>query len=186
MKTKQSKFESPFIRNLVVTDNPICLTAPKKMMYSTKSTRKKLFPRFRWFRIADVCCVCVCDFPCVCPGDCSCPCGNVSMPMNHEAMRGSTPDKAAYAVRLKRTVKVRKEDFGGLVGDISSHGVYVTNDSGYVILSQLKKQQVPADLARLVTESYDIGPTVALPEIRSFLDTLSELGITEIVESLDE
>lgn len=183
MREKQKEFEIPVIRHLVVTDTPICLGSSKLTYSQKKTSRSGRLPRFS---TADICCVCMCDFPCICPGDCSCPCGNVCITHEPRSLSESGPVESERTFQLKPNIKVRKEAFGGLVGDVSTEGVYVTNESGIRILSLLKGPQTAIGISNSLKRTYRCDTDTILSGIKEFFSSLLTLDIISIKEESED
>ena len=67
----------------------------------------------------------------------------------------------------------------GFIFDPERGDSYTVNETGLLILKKLKENLSPEEIARVLSEEYEISPEEALRDIYEFLDTLKRLGLWE-------
>ena len=71
-------------------------------------------------------------------------------------------------------------DGTGVLLDLRTKLYYTLNETGRLIWEQLERGLGPEEIARRLSEEYDVSPEEALREVEEFLGKLREEGLVEV------
>jgi hypothetical protein len=82
---------------------------------------------------------------------------------------------------LKRTVRLREEEFGGLVYDRETSDIFEVNHIGYEILKLCTGELTVDEIALRIALKYGEDVEKVKSDVKSFLDSARERGLLMVV-----
>lgn len=184
-------YEKPAMRQLVVTDSPICTNHPELVEGRPVGYKivNKFGPQANSMRAVYADCPCICPCPCTCMCQCrctclctcQCTCPNTSKQMMlfselpREEISGSFISQKA--LKLSDNYKFRKEFSGGLLFNKVTWDTKKLNDTGLIILQFLNGELTSNGIATKLSKLYGIASELILPDVEQFLRTLQSFGV---------
>lgn len=84
--------------------------------------------------------------------------------------------------RKEEKIKWRKEFFGGLIYDKTTHKYHELNKSGFAVFEHLNGKTPLSELVQVIVSMFRVTEEQAAGEIARFLKALADLDLIEVIE----